>query len=63
MLTNEKYTGDALLQKTFVEDHLTKKQRRNMGQLDRFYAENTHPAIISHETFERAQQILQRGGR
>ena len=58
MLTNEKYTGDALLQKTFVEDHLTKKQRRNMGQLDRFYAENTHPAIISHETFERAQQIL-----
>lgn len=58
MLTNEKYTGDALLQKTFVEDHLTKKQRRNMGQLDLFYAENTHPAIISHETFERAQQIL-----
>ena len=29
-----------------------------MGQLDRFYAENTHPAIISHETFERAQQFL-----
>lgn len=58
MLTNEKYTGDALLQKTFVEDHLTKKQRRNTGQLDRFYAENTHPAIIDRETFERAQAIL-----
>ena len=36
MLTNEKYTGDALLQKTFVEDHLTKKQRRNTGQLDQY---------------------------
>lgn len=58
MLTNEKYTGDALLQKTFVEDHLTKKQRRNTGQLDQYYAENTHPAIIDRETFERAQAIL-----
>ena len=58
MLTNEKYTGDALLQKTFVEDHLTKKQRRNTGQLDQYYAENTHSAIIDRETFERAQAIL-----
>ena len=49
MLTNEKYTGDALLQKTFVEDHLTKKRQRNTGQLDQYYAENTHPAIIDHE--------------
>ena len=60
MLTNEKYTGDALLQKTFVEDHLTKKRQRNTGQLDQYYAENTHPAIIDHEIFERAQQILAR---
>ena len=58
MLTNEKYTGDALLQKTYTEDHLNKKQRRNTGQLDRYYAENTHPAIIDHKTFECAQQIL-----
>ena len=58
MLTNEKYTGDCLLQKTYVEDYLTKKRRRNTGQLDRFFAESTHPAIIDHETFERTQQIL-----
>ena len=58
MLTNEKYTGDALLQKTFVEDHLTKKQRRNTGQLDQYYAENTHSAIIDRETFERVQQRM-----
>lgn len=58
ILTNEKYTGDCLLQKTFVEDHLTKKRRRNTGQLDQFYAGNTHPAIIDRETFERAQAIL-----
>ena len=58
ILTNEKYTGDSLLQKTYVEDHLTKKQRRNTGQLDQYYAENTHPAIINRETFEQAQQIL-----
>lgn len=58
VLTNEKYTGDCLLQKTFVEDHLSKKRHRNIGQLNQYYAENTHPAIIDHETYERAQQIL-----
>ena len=58
MLTNEKYTGDALLQKTYTQDHLTKKTRKNYGELDQYYAENTHPAIIDHETFERAQAIL-----
>ncbi len=58
VLTNEKYTGDCLLQKTFVEDHLSKKTHRNIGQLPRYYAENTHPAIVDHETYERAQRIL-----
>ncbi len=58
ILANEKYTGDCLLQKTFVEDHLTKKRCFNRGQLNQYYAENTHPAIIDHETFERAQAIL-----
>lgn len=58
ILHNEKYTGDCLLQKSFIEDHLTKKQRCNRGELNQYYAENTHPAIIDHETFERAQLIL-----
>ena len=61
MLINEKYTGDALLQKTYSENHLTKKKIRNHGELTQYYAENTHPAIIDHETFERVQ--LERAAR
>lgn len=57
LLRNEKYTGNALLQKTFVVDHLTKRQLTNTGQLPRYYAEQTHPAIISVETFEKARQV------
>ena len=58
MLNNEKYTGNSLLQKKFVADHLTKKLVYNKGQLPRYYAENTHPAIIDMETFNKAQKIL-----
>lgn len=58
---NEKYTGDALLQKTYCENHLTKKKIRNHGELTQYYAENTHPAIIDRETFERVQ--LERAAR
>ena len=57
MLLNEKYTGDALLQKTYTADHLSKEKRYNRGELPQYYAEQTHPAIISHEVFERAQTI------
>ena len=45
ILKNEKYTGDALLQKTYRENHLTKKKRKNHGELRRFYVEERHPAI------------------
>ncbi len=58
ILRNEKYIGDCLMQKTFSEHHLTKKTRRNRGELDQYYAEKTHPAIIDRETYERAQQML-----
>lgn len=57
MLLNEKYTGDALLQKTYIADHLSKEKHYNRGELPQYYAEQTHPAIISHEVFERAQTI------
>ena len=55
ILSNEKYTGDALCQKTFIKDVLNKKQVKNMGQLPQYYVENSHEAIISKETFKRAQ--------
>lgn len=57
-LTNEKYTGNALLQKTFVRDHLSKRQVANKEELPQYYATETHPAIIDEATFEAAQEIV-----
>jgi DNA invertase Pin-like site-specific DNA recombinase len=62
IIKNEKYTGNALLQKKYVADHLTKKQVRNTGQLPQYYAEDTHPAIIDMDTFNKAQAILAERG-
>ena len=58
ILKNEKYTGDALLQKTYIENHLTKRKCLNRGEFPQYYAENTHPAIIDHETYERVQALI-----
>ncbi|MGI6176250.1 MAG: recombinase family protein [Christensenellales bacterium] len=60
IIKNEKYTGNALLQKKYVADHLTKKEVWNKGRLPQYYAEDTHPAIINMETFEMAQEIMER---
>lgn len=60
IIKNEKYTGNALLQKKYVSDHLTKKEVWNKGRLPQYYAEETHPAIIDMETFEMAQEIMER---
>ncbi len=46
ILTNEKYKGDAILQKTFTVDFLTKKTKPNEGEVPQYYVENSHPAII-----------------
>lgn len=54
LLKNEKYAGNALLQKTFIADHLTKHQRRNRGELAQYYVEGSHPAIIENELYEAA---------
>lgn len=58
LLSNEKVTGNALLQKTYVRDHLTKEQKRNNGELPKYYATDTHPAIIDQATFDAAQERL-----
>ncbi len=55
ILTNEKYMGDALLQKSFTVDYLTKKKKRNSGELPQYYIENNHEPIIDPKTFELAQ--------
>lgn len=59
LLHNEKYTGNALLQKSYVADHLTKKERPNKGMLPMYYAEGTHPAIIDQGTFDYARRQLE----
>ncbi len=56
ILKNEKYTGDVLLQKTFVEDLFSGKQLKNRGKLEKFLIHEHHPAIISRELFEAANQ-------
>jgi DNA invertase Pin-like site-specific DNA recombinase len=60
ILRNEKYTGDALLQKTFSIDFLSKKRLKNEGQVPQYYVENSHPAIISKEQFELVQEEMKR---
>lgn len=58
ILKNEKYTGNALLQKRYVADYLTKKLVPNRGELPRYFAKGTHPPIIKHETFQKVQEII-----
>ena len=59
MLKNEKYAGNALLQKRYVPDHITKKQVSNHGQLARYFATGTHPAIVSPDVFERVREMIE----
>lgn len=58
ILSNEKYKGDALLQKSYTVDFLTKKQRRNNGEIQQYYVEGNHEAIIAPEIFDMVQREL-----
>ncbi len=60
MLSNEKYKGDALLQKTYTVDFLTKKRVQNTGQIPRYYVEESHPAIIPKGMWETVQLEMER---
>lgn len=60
ILTNEKYTGDALLQKTYVTDCITKKMRKNNGELPMYLVKNHHEPIISRDDFNRVQEEMAR---
>ena len=60
ILMNEKHIGDALLQKTFTVDFLTKKRVKNEGHAPQYYVENSHEAIIPKELFLQAQEELHR---
>lgn len=60
ILSNEKYKGDAIINKTFTVDCQTKEVRKNNGERPKYYVENSHPAIIDAETFGRAQEEMAR---
>ena len=60
ILTNEKYRGDALLQKTFTVDFLSKKMKKNEGEVKSYYVQGSHPAIVSGEVFDLTQSELRR---
>ncbi|GHU74336.1 serine recombinase [Clostridia bacterium] len=60
ILSNEKYKGDALLQKSYTVDFLTKKKKRNDGEIQQYYVENSHAAIIEPAVFEMVQLELLR---
>lgn len=60
VLTNITYTGNLLFQKEYTVDPITKKKRKNRGQLPQFYVENTHAAIIPLEEFQRVQAEFKR---
>ena len=60
ILTNEKYIGDALLQKTYITDCISKKVKKNQGERAMYYVENNHPAIISREVFNQVRNEMTR---
>lgn len=60
ILTNEKYKGDALLQKTYTLDYLTKTVKKNKGEVKQYYVTNSHEAIINEDVFNLVQVELQK---
>lgn len=60
ILSNEKYKGDAVINKTYIEDCISKRVRINHGERPKYYVENNHPAIVDAGTFGRVQEELAR---
>lgn len=57
ILTNNNYTGDLVLQKTYRENHLSKLQKRNTGEHNHYIVSDAHEPIISKEVFHQAQAL------
>jgi DNA invertase Pin-like site-specific DNA recombinase len=60
ILQNEKYTGNAILQKRYTVDFLNKVTKPNQGELPQYYVRDSHPAIVSQETYDLTQAELAR---
>ena len=62
ILSNEKYAGNALLQKSYITDHLSKRKKRNRGEVQQYFVEQSHPAIVDIDTFHAVQEQLKLSG-
>lgn len=60
VLRNEKYKGDAILQKYYTPDHLKKCSVRNNGEVDSYYIEDNHSPIITREMWEQVQEEIKK---
>ena len=60
ILTNERYMGDAVINKTYTVDCISKKKKRNNGERAKYYVENNHPAIVDKGTFGMVQEEIAR---
>lgn len=58
ILQNEKYVGDMLLQKKYIEDHLAKRTRWNDGRLPQYFVTGSHEGIVDRDTYRRVQEEL-----
>lgn len=63
ILHNEKYAGEAILQKTYSPDFLTKKRRVNNGEVPKYHVEDSHEAIIEKDVFDYVQAELKNSER
>lgn len=60
ILTNEKYTGDAVLQKTYITDCISKRVKKNRGERPMYYVEDHHDAIVTRQAFRCVQEEMTR---
>jgi len=60
ILINEKYHGNAILQKRYTVDYLTKKTKANEGEIPKYFVENSHPAIVTAEQYLLVQEEFKR---
>lgn len=62
ILTNEKYTGNTMFQKTYSGTTLPIQRYKNNGERNKYYAVNTHPAIVSQDDFDKVQALMSEKG-
>lgn len=63
MLANKKHKSDIILPKTFTEDFMAGKKSKNIGQRNRYFVKDSHPAIFAVEVFDKVQEAMAKRAR